>query len=125
MVAGTIRISATKTTANFRMHIPPNDSALHQAICTGVLPERFQTHVSFPLYGYGPVMSTAVMWVPMRTKVSIVGASGYGGGEFARLLTGHPGAQIVHLTRRSSKLTALDIYAQIMHIKAYEDYTEY
>ncbi len=26
---------------------------------------------------------------------------------------------------RNSKLTALDLYAQIMHIKAYADHTEY
>jgi N-acetyl-gamma-glutamyl-phosphate reductase len=34
----------------------------------------------------------------VTVKVSIVGASGYGGGELARLLAGHPEAEIVHLT---------------------------
>lgn len=34
----------------------------------------------------------------MTVKVSIVGASGYGGGELARLLAGHPEVELVHLT---------------------------
>lgn len=34
----------------------------------------------------------------MTTRVSIIGASGYGGGELARLLAGHPEAQLAHLT---------------------------
>ncbi len=43
----------------------------------------------------------------MSVKVSIVGASGYGGGELARLLTGHPEAKIVHLTAESHKGEAM------------------
>jgi N-acetyl-gamma-glutamyl-phosphate reductase len=34
----------------------------------------------------------------VSVKVSIIGASGYGGGELARLLAGHPEVEIVHLT---------------------------
>ena len=37
----------------------------------------------------------------MTVKVSIVGASGYGGGELARLLAGHPEVDLVHLTAES------------------------
>lgn len=37
----------------------------------------------------------------MTVKVSIIGASGYGGGELARLLAGHPGVELVHLTADS------------------------
>ena len=37
----------------------------------------------------------------MTVKVSIVGASGYGGGELARLLSGHPEVELVHLTADS------------------------
>jgi N-acetyl-gamma-glutamyl-phosphate reductase len=36
-------------------------------------------------------------------RVSIVGASGYGGGELARLLVGHPDVRLVHLTADSRK----------------------
>ncbi len=43
----------------------------------------------------------------MSVKVSIVGASGYGGGELARLLTGHPEAEIVHLTADSHQGEAM------------------
>ncbi len=34
----------------------------------------------------------------MAVRVSIIGASGYGGGELARLLAGHPDIDLVHLT---------------------------
>ena len=37
----------------------------------------------------------------MTVKVSIIGASGYGGGELARLLAGHPEVELVHLTADS------------------------
>jgi len=33
----------------------------------------------------------------MSVRVSVVGASGYGGGELVRILTGHPEVEIVHL----------------------------
>ncbi|MBI3998171.1 MAG: N-acetyl-gamma-glutamyl-phosphate reductase [Armatimonadetes bacterium] len=42
----------------------------------------------------------------MSTRVSIVGASGYGGGELVRLLCGHPEVQLVHLTAESRKAEA-------------------
>jgi len=37
----------------------------------------------------------------VTVRVSIVGASGYGGGELARLLSGHPEVALVHLTADS------------------------
>ena len=37
----------------------------------------------------------------MSVRVSIIGASGYGGGELARLLAGHPEVDLVHLTADS------------------------
>jgi N-acetyl-gamma-glutamyl-phosphate reductase len=37
----------------------------------------------------------------VTVKVSIIGASGYGGGELARLLAGHPEVELVHLTADS------------------------
>ena len=39
----------------------------------------------------------------MRVRVSIIGASGYGGGELVRLLCGHPRVELVHLTAESRK----------------------
>lgn len=37
----------------------------------------------------------------MTIRVSIIGASGYGGGELARVLAGHPEVELVHLTAES------------------------
>ena len=37
----------------------------------------------------------------MAVRASIIGASGYGGGELARLLSGHPEVELVHLTADS------------------------
>jgi N-acetyl-gamma-glutamyl-phosphate reductase len=42
----------------------------------------------------------------MMTRVSIVGSSGYGGGELVRLLLGHPHVKLVHLTAESRKAEA-------------------
>jgi len=42
----------------------------------------------------------------MKTRVSIIGASGYGGGELVRLLVDHPDVTLVHLTAESRKLEA-------------------
>ncbi len=42
----------------------------------------------------------------MRIRVSIVGASGYGGGELVRLLCGHPEVVLAHLTAESRKAEA-------------------
>lgn len=39
----------------------------------------------------------------MTVRVSIIGASGYGGGELARLLVGHPHVRLAHLTAESRK----------------------
>lgn len=39
-------------------------------------------------------------------RVSIIGASGYGGGELARLLVGHPHVRLAHLTAESRKAEA-------------------
>lgn len=39
----------------------------------------------------------------MSIRVSIIGASGYGGGELVRLLVGHPEVTLVHLTAESRK----------------------
>jgi len=47
-------------------------------------------------------------------KVSIIGASGYGGGELARLLVGHPEVEIVHLTAESKAGEAMaDLYPNL------------
>ncbi len=42
----------------------------------------------------------------MRIRVSIIGASGYGGGELVRLLYGHPEVTLAHLTAESRKAEA-------------------
>jgi N-acetyl-gamma-glutamyl-phosphate reductase len=42
----------------------------------------------------------------MSIRVSIVGASGYGGGELVRLLVAHPEVTLVHLTAESRKAEA-------------------
>lgn len=42
----------------------------------------------------------------MSARVSIVGASGYGGGELVRLLCGHPEVELMHLTAESRKAEA-------------------
>ena len=42
----------------------------------------------------------------MSIRVSIIGASGYGGGELARLLLGHPHVTLAHLTAESRKAEA-------------------
>jgi N-acetyl-gamma-glutamyl-phosphate reductase len=42
----------------------------------------------------------------MPIRVSIIGASGYGGGELVRLLVGHPEVRLVHLTAESRKAEA-------------------
>lgn len=49
-----------------------------------------------------------------KLKVSIIGASGYGGGELARLLIGHPEVEVVHLTaeRRQGEPMA-DLYPNL------------
>lgn len=47
-------------------------------------------------------------------KVSIIGASGYGGGELARLLLGHPEVELVHLTAESKAGEAMaDLYPNL------------
>lgn len=47
-------------------------------------------------------------------RVSIIGASGYGGGELARLLLGHPEVEIVHLTAESKAGEAMaDLYPNL------------
>lgn len=42
----------------------------------------------------------------MEVRVSIIGASGYGGGELVRLLVGHPHVALAHLTAESRKAEA-------------------
>ncbi|MGH7427648.1 MAG: N-acetyl-gamma-glutamyl-phosphate reductase [Candidatus Methylomirabilaceae bacterium] len=42
----------------------------------------------------------------MPVRVSIIGASGYSGGELVRLLCGHPDVTLVHLTAESRKAEA-------------------
>ncbi len=42
----------------------------------------------------------------MSLRVSIIGASGYGGGELVRLLCGHPDVTLAHLTAESRKAEA-------------------
>lgn len=46
----------------------------------------------------------------MAVRVSIIGASGYGGGELVRLLWGHPHVQLVHLTAESR---AAEVYGEV------------
>ncbi len=60
----------------------------------------------------------------MAVKVSIVGASGYGGGELARLLAGHPEVNLVHLTAESHHGEAMaELYP---NLRAFTDaVTEY
>ncbi|HXF83626.1 MAG TPA: N-acetyl-gamma-glutamyl-phosphate reductase [bacterium] len=49
-----------------------------------------------------------------RTRVSIIGASGYGGGELARLLAGHPEVELVHLTAETRAGEAMaDLYPNL------------
>lgn len=43
----------------------------------------------------------------VKIRVSIIGASGYGGGELARLLSGHPEVDLVHLAAESHAGEAL------------------
>ncbi len=43
----------------------------------------------------------------MNVRVSVFGVSGYGGGELARLLLGHPEVELVHLTAESRRGEAL------------------
>lgn len=43
----------------------------------------------------------------VTVKVSIIGASGYGGGELARLLAGHPEAELIHLTAETHQGEAM------------------
>lgn len=46
--------------------------------------------------------------------VSIIGASGYGGGELARLLLGHPEVELVHLTAETNVGEAMaDLYPNL------------
>lgn len=50
----------------------------------------------------------------MPVNVSIVGASGYGGGELARLLVGHPEVDLVHLTAETRAGEAMaDLYPNL------------
>ncbi len=50
----------------------------------------------------------------MSIKASIVGASGYGGGELARLLLAHPEVALVHLTADSRQGEAIaDLYPNL------------
>ncbi len=50
----------------------------------------------------------------MAVRVSIIGASGYGGGELARLLLGHPEVDLVHLTAESKAGEAMaDLYPNL------------
>jgi len=47
-------------------------------------------------------------------KVSIIGASGYGGGELVRLLSGHPEVELVHLSAESRAGEAMaDLYPNL------------
>ncbi len=45
----------------------------------------------------------------MTVRISIIGASGYGGGELARLLAGHPEVELVHLTADSKAGEAMAV----------------
>jgi len=50
----------------------------------------------------------------VAVKVSIIGASGYGGGELARLLAGHPEVELVHLTAETRAGEAMaDLYPNL------------
>lgn len=50
----------------------------------------------------------------MTVRISIIGASGYGGGELARLLLGHPEVELVHLTAESNAGEAMaDLYPNL------------
>ncbi|HEY3247586.1 MAG TPA: N-acetyl-gamma-glutamyl-phosphate reductase [bacterium] len=50
----------------------------------------------------------------MSARVSIIGASGYGGGELARLLVGHPAVELVHLTADTKAGEAMaDLYPNL------------
>lgn len=50
----------------------------------------------------------------MPVRVSIIGASGYGGGELARLLAGHPEVELVHLTAETRAGEAMaDLYPNL------------
>src|SRR2546422_8525946 len=50
----------------------------------------------------------------MTIRVSIIGASGYGGGELARLLVGHPEVTLVHLGAESRQGEAMaDLYPNL------------
>jgi len=50
----------------------------------------------------------------VSVKVSIIGASGYGGGELARLLAGHPEVELVHLTAETRAGEAMaDLYPNL------------
>src|SRR2546422_4651206 len=50
----------------------------------------------------------------MTIRVSIIGASGYGGGELARLLVGHPEVTLVHLGAESRQgETMADLYPNL------------
>lgn len=50
----------------------------------------------------------------MAVRVSIIGASGYGGGELARLLLGHPEVELVHLTAESKAGESMaDLYPNL------------
>ncbi len=46
----------------------------------------------------------------MPIRVSIIGASGYGGGELVRLLCGHPQTTLAHLTAESRKA---EVYGEV------------
>lgn len=46
----------------------------------------------------------------MPIRVSVLGASGYGGGELVRLLAGHPHVALAHLTAESRKA---EVYAEV------------
>lgn len=55
----------------------------------------------------------------MAVRVSIVGASGYGGGELARLLLGHPDVELVHLAADSRQGEAMtDLYPNLRSFTA-------
>lgn len=50
----------------------------------------------------------------VSVRVSIIGASGYGGGELARLLLGHPEVELAHLTAESNAGEAMaDLYPNL------------
>jgi N-acetyl-gamma-glutamyl-phosphate reductase len=50
----------------------------------------------------------------VSVRVSIIGASGYGGGELARLLVGHPEVDLVHLTAETKAGEAMaDLYPNL------------